>query len=151
MTSLKQDSPAPDFSALDQNNKKHSLSDYHGSWLVLYFYPRDNTPGCTKEACSFRDNYSQIQALASLLGVSSNTQSSHANFAQKYDLPFPLLADPDKKIINAYHADGLILPKRTTFIISPQGKIAKIYPKVTPADHAAQILKDLKDLSSSSK
>jgi len=138
---------APFFLSLDQHGQKHQLSDYQGQWLVLYFYPKDNTPGCTKEACSFRDSLGELKKQAQILGVSGDSQESHLKFSEKFSLNFPLLSDPDKQIIQAYQADGVILPKRVTFLINPQGKIAKIYQKVNVNEHANQILKDLKDLS----
>jgi|SRR3989338_5527207 len=134
---------APNFSAHDQNGKIHTLSEYKGKWLLLYFYPKDNTPGCIKEACEFRDHYRELQKRVEIVGVSGQSQNSHANFASKFNLPFPLLADPEKKIIKAYGTDGIILAKRTTFLIDPKGNIAKIYPKVDPKVHARDILRDL--------
>jgi peroxiredoxin Q/BCP len=137
---------APDFSAQDQAGKTHTLADYQGKWLVLYFYPKDHTPGCIREACSIRDNYADVKELAAILGVSGDSVKSHGSFADKYNLPFTLLADPEKKMIESYGTDGAIFNKRTTFIIDPQGKIAKIYPKVSPDNHAAELVADLKKL-----
>lgn len=140
---------APSFSALDQNGNEHKLADYKGKWLLLYFYPRDNTPGCTKEACGFRDLYSKLTKQMEIVGVSSNSVNSHANFAEKYSLPFTLLADPEKKVLDSYGANGIILAKRTSFLIDPNGKIAKIYKSVKPAEHPEQILKDFSAIKSS--
>jgi peroxiredoxin Q/BCP len=136
---------APNFVALDQNGQTHTLEQYQGSWVLLYFYPKDNTPGCTKEACSFRDAYVELKKKLVLLGVSADSQASHQKFAQKFSLPFPLLVDDKKKIIQAYGADGLIMPKRVSFLINPQGKIFKIYEKVAVSEHAQQILNDLSE------
>ena len=146
---------APDFSLQDQFDKTHALKDYAGKWVVLYFYPKDDTPGCTKEACSFRDEFGEIQKLgAMVLGVSKDSVKSHAKFAEKYNLNFPLLADEDKTVMKAYNAYGLkkFMGReyegtiRKTFIINPNGEIAKEYPNVTPKDHAIAIIKDLKEL-----
>jgi peroxiredoxin Q/BCP len=139
---------APDFNAQDQTGETHTLEDYQGEWLVLYFYPKDHTPGCIREACSIRDNYAGVKELATIVGVSGDSVKSHASFSDKYNLPFPLLADPEKEILDRYGANGVILNKRSTFIIDPEGKIAKIYPKVTPDTHAPEIIADLKKLQS---
>jgi peroxiredoxin Q/BCP len=146
---------APDFTLADQHNALHSLSDYAGRWGVLYFYPRDDTPGCTTEACSFRDEYDYLQEQGiTVLGVSKDSVKSHAKFAEKYHLNFPILSDEHHQTISAYGAWGLkkfmgrefegII--RKTFIINPKGEIAKEYPKVTPKEHIGQILSDLKEL-----
>jgi peroxiredoxin Q/BCP len=144
--------PAPDFSLQDQDNKTHTLSDYAGKWVVIYFYPKDDTPGCTTEACSFRDEYDYIKENgAVVLGISKDSVTSHKKFAAKYNLHFPLLSDESLDTIKAYGAwgersmygrtfEGII---RSTFIINPKGEIAKEYPKVTPKGHAVQIVKDL--------
>ena len=145
---------APDFTLPDQDGKERSLSDFKGKWVVLYFYPKDQTPGCTEEACSFRDaNEALLTKDAVVLGVSADTVQSHADFIKAYKLPFLLLADPDKKVIEAYGSwgkkmfgiEGIL---RQTFIISPDGVIAKKYGRVTPAEHATQILNDLATLQS---
>src|SRR3990170_8528971 len=99
---LKAGDTAPDFSALDQKGELHSLQDHKGKWLLLYFYPKDNTPGCIKEACSFRDHYAELKKKVAIVGISGDSVKSHANFSGKYHLPFPLLADPERKIIKAY-------------------------------------------------
>lgn len=141
---LEVNSMAPDFMAEDQDGVVHKLADYAGKYLLLYFYPEDDTPGCTTEACKLRDNFGELKKYAEIIGVSSNTSASHKKFAEKYGLPFTLLADPSKQIIGAYGADGLILKKRVSFLINPEGKVVKIYDKVVPAEHADQILSDLK-------
>lgn len=150
-------SAAPDFSLPDQASTKRSLQDFRGKWVLLYFYPEDDTPGCTEEGCRLRDAWSLFEdAGAVVLGISPDDVASHAAFAKKYSFPFPILADPDKKVINAYGAWGkknlyghiTIGLKRMSYLIDPQGKIAKVYPRAIPATHAAQVLKDLKKLSS---
>ena len=147
---------APDFSLPDQDGTVHALGDYAGKWLVLYFYPKDDTPGCTTEACSFRDEREAIAEFgkAEVVGISKDTVRSHKKFVDKYGLNFTLLADPEHKTIEAY---GSWQPKkfmgreylgthRDTFIISPDGKIAKTYRGVDPKTHAPQIIADLKVL-----
>lgn len=145
---------APEFTLSDQNGEEHSLSDYAGKWLVLYFYPKDDTPGCTTEACSFRDGYDEISKLATIVGISKDSVKSHKKFAEKYHLNFTILSDPEHKVIQAY---GSWQPKkfmgrdymgtnRDTFIINPKGQIAKEYRGVTPKNHADQIAADLKTL-----
>jgi peroxiredoxin Q/BCP len=142
---------APNFSteavAGDQTIPVH-LVDYRGRRIVLYFYPKDNTPGCTKEACAFRDGYAKLQDLGILVfGCSVDGADAHRAFAKKYRLPFPLLLDPDKKIARAYGADNGIpilgLDKRVTYVIGEDGRIAAAYPQVDPATHANQIIRDL--------
>ncbi len=146
---------APDFSAQDQNGKMHALYDYKGQWVLLYFYPKDDTPGCTVEACSIRDNLPNFKQLnCVVLGMSVDSVKSHDSFATKYNLPFTLLADEDKKIVNDYGVwqqkkmmgkeyMGIV---RWSFLISPEGTIAKIYEAVKPAEHAEEVLQDLKSL-----
>lgn len=141
---------APDFSAVDQHGKTHSLSDYRGQWILLYFYPKDHTPGCITEACSFRDHNEELSKHVVLLGVSGDTVDSHRSFSEKYSLPFPILADPEKKMIKDYGADNIIFAKRCSFLIRPDGTIAKIYPKVDPNIHTQEILADLDSLQKSS-
>jgi thioredoxin-dependent peroxiredoxin len=141
--------PAPDFSGQMVYNgqiRPIKLSDYKGSKLVLYFYPKDNTPGCTKEACAFRDGFAKFKAAGVyILGCSVDNAQSHAAFIQKYDLPFPLLLDPDKKIATAYGAANGIpilgLNRRITFVIDEHGKILKVYPEVDPTTNPGEILK----------
>jgi peroxiredoxin Q/BCP len=142
---LRVGSAAPLFTAQDQCGKVHSLSSYQGKWVLLYFYPKDNTPGCTTEACNFRDSYALLSQKVTILGVSADSLASHTAFTKKYSLPFPLLIDTDKSIITHYEAGGF-LPKRVSFIIDPKGIIAKIYPKVDPKAHATEILKDINEL-----
>ncbi|MFA6553178.1 MAG: peroxiredoxin [Patescibacteria group bacterium] len=143
---LTESAQAPNFSAQDQDGHTHTLNNYSGKWLLLYFYPRDFTPGCTTEACSLRDNFSELQKLATVVGVSTDSVDSHKKFSEKYRLPFTLLADDDKKMTQEYGADGLIFNKRTSFLIGPDGMIKKIYEKVKPERHAAEIIADLKAL-----
>lgn len=143
---------APDFALQDQEEVFHNLSDYRGKKVVLYFYPKDDTPGCTKEACSFRDSFGDFRKNGLVvLGVSKDSISSHAKFQEKYSLPFPLLSDTDTTVIKAYEAWG---PKkymgrdyegvlRITYIIDEEGKILKAYEKVKPQDHAQEILEDI--------
>lgn len=145
--------PAPAFTLYDQHEHKHSLADYAGKWLVLYFYPKDDTPGCTIEACKFRDDYQRILSLgAEVLGVSLDSTGSHARFASEYNLPFPLLSDPDGKVAREYGClfkVGLFkLAKRNTFIIDKKGRIARIYRDVDPRRHSEQIITDLQQLQS---
>ena len=140
---------APAFALTDQNNRLQRLVDYRGKWVVLYFYPKDDTPGCTKEACSFRDDLHQLTALgAQVLGVSVDDVHSHAEFAAKYHLPFPLLADVDASTAKAYGAFSYWLlmkyAKRYTFLIDPAGRIAKVYLYVDTSRHSRQIISDLK-------
>jgi peroxiredoxin Q/BCP len=139
---------APLFSLPDQNGKVHALEDYKGRWVVLYFYPKDDTPGCTQEACTFRDDLHKLTALgAQVIGVSVDDSASHAEFARKYHLPFPLLADKDGKVADSYGALwnlGLIkFAKRYTFLIDPQGKVAKAYLKVDTSRHSREVVDDL--------
>lgn len=137
---------APDFAALDQNNKEHKLADYNGRWLVLYFYPKDFTSGCTVEAEKFRDSFDELKEKTAVVGVSSDSVESHEGFCSKYGLQFTLLSDPDKKMINSYGADGVIFTRRVTFLIDPQGSIRKIYDKVNPEVHAQEIISDLEKM-----
>ncbi len=142
---------APDFSLKDQNYKIHTLGDYKDQWLVLYFYPKDDTPGCTREACNFRDDIIHIKALkASVMGVSLDDSKSHEEFAKKFNLPFPLLADTEGTTAEIYGALFKLGPmkfaKRHSFIIGPDGLIKKIYRDVDPKEHSQQIIADLKAL-----
>lgn len=151
MSKLEIGCKAPDFSLLDNNNKNHTLSDYQGQWLVLFFYPKDNTPGCTVEACQFRDYYAEISATdTKILGVSTDSVDSHSKYINKQNLPFPLLSDPSGSMSKLYHSLFKLGPikfcKRHSFIIDPNGNIAKAYYKVTPAKHSQQVLNDLKAL-----
>jgi len=140
LMSLQENEPAPSWEAKDQDGNIHSSSDYKGKWLILYFYPKDDSPGCTKEACTIRDSFKELSQKAEILGVSADSVDSHRKFREKYSLPFNLLADPDKKMINAFGADGLILNKRVTFIIDPKGTIVKIFNSVSPEKHAQQLV-----------
>lgn len=148
---LKEGDLAPDFSTSAVMNDQVvpvRLIDYRGRQVVLYFYPKDNTPGCTREACAFRDGYAKLQQWGIVvLGCSIDGADSHRAFARKYRLPFPLLLDPDKKIAKAYGADNGIpilgLDRRITYVIGPDGRIAKVYPEVDPAAHATEIIHDL--------
>jgi peroxiredoxin Q/BCP len=144
---------APAFKALDQHGDAHTLSEYKGSWVLMYFYPKDDTPGCTKEACLLRDGFPFFEGLkAVVLGVSVDSVKSHHKFVEKYQLPFTLLADEDKKMVTAYGVWGdkkfmgrtYTGTKRVSFLIDPKGKIAKVYPDVNPAKHADEVMADLK-------
>src|ERR1700761_3670552 len=143
MTTLKEGDKAPDFTAKDQNGKSVSLSDYKGKNVILYFYPKDDTPGCTAEACSFRDNYqSMLSKGFQVIGVSTDDEKSHKKFETKYNLPFPLVADSGKEIVEAY---GVWVEKymgtaRTTFIINGDSVIQKILSKVDTKAASQQVL-----------
>lgn len=147
---------APAFTLPDQDGTKHTLKDYRGKWVLIYFYPKDDTPGCTKEACALRDEFPAFGKLkAKIFGVSADTVASHKKFATKYKLPFTLLADPEKKMIEAYGVWGkkkfmgreYMGIARSSFLINPEGKIVKIYEKVNPLTHADEVLADLKENS----
>lgn len=147
---------APNFSLEDITGKIHSLADYKGRWLVLYFYPKDDTPGCTTEACSLRDAATELSELdADIVGVSADNAKSHEKFVAKYHLNFTLLSDPEKKVIEAYGAwgkkmfgkEGIL---RKTFIISPDGQVVKAYGRVTPLGHGDQVVDELKRLQKAS-
>jgi peroxiredoxin Q/BCP len=149
---LKQGDVAPDFTTTTNEGKTVSLSDFRGKNVILYFYPKDSTPGCTKEACAFRDDFAEFKKKgAVILGVSTDSAKSHTKFVEKYNLPFPLLVDEDKKIVNAYGVYGprtfmgikYIGTHRVTFLIGPDGKIKKIWLKVKPAEHSREILEVL--------
>ena len=142
---------APKFELPDQNGKLHSLDDYRDQWVVLYFYPKDDTPGCTTQACDFRDNIFDYRDLnAQILGVSLDDVASHKEFEKKYGLPFPILADVEGLASEAYGVKtsmlGIDIAKRQTFIISPSGAIAKHYEKVNISTHSDDVLSDLKKL-----
>lgn len=151
---LKAGDLAPEFRLLDENGQLHGLSDYRGRPLVLYFYPKDDTSGCTTEACGFRDDYSAYEnAGVAIIGVSADDTASHAKFINKYSLPFTLLADTEKKVVKAYEVWGVkkmygreyegIL--RTTFLIDASGRIVRIFEKVKPAEHSKEILQAIID------
>ncbi|WP_297476225.1 peroxiredoxin [Ferrovum sp.] len=144
---------APEFSVMDQNGKLQKLSDYQGKWLVLYFYPKDETPGCTTEACAYRDDIHNIQNLgAAVVGVSIDDASSHAEFADKHHLPFPLLADKEGTVAKSYGSErtllGYKLARRNTFIIDPTGRIAKVYVNVDAEVNPREVIADLHRLQS---
>lgn len=146
---------AIDFKLPDQDGKIHSLSQYLGKWVVLYFYPRDDTPGCTKEACNFRDSIHELEKLeVVILGVSKDSISSHKKFSEKYHLNFPILSDEKKDVLKLYKAwgkkkfmgkefEGIL---RMTYLIDPEGEIKKAYDKVNPLIHAEEVFKDLQTL-----
>lgn len=147
---------APDFEVEDQSGETQSLKQYKGQWVLLYFYPKDDTPGCTKEACAFRDNFPAFKKLkAVVLGVSVDALTKHKKFIEKYQLPFTLLADTEKKVVEAYGVWGkkkfmgreYLGTFRTSFLIDPVGKIAKIYEDVKPEQHAEEVLEDIKTLA----
>jgi peroxiredoxin Q/BCP len=150
MTHLKEGHKAPSFEGIDQHGNNVKLSDFTGKKVVLYFYPKDNTPGCTAEACNLRDNYKELLNKGFIvIGVSPDTEKSHKGFAAKYSLPFPLIADPDKKILIDYGAWGeknmygkkIVGVLRSTFIIDEKGYIEKIVTKVDTGAHTEQIFK----------
>ena len=147
---------APDFDLPDQNGERHTLKEYAGKWLVLYFYPKDDTPGCTQEACAFRDDLHKLAALgAQVVGISVDDSASHAEFARKYHLLFPLLADQSAEVAARYGAlmnlGFFKVARRYTFLIDPQGKIAKVYQKVETSKHSTEIIEDLKKLTEKGK
>lgn len=144
--------PAPDFELNDSSGRKRKLNDYKGKWVVLYFYPKDGTPGCTVEACSLRDARDDIAELgAEIIGVSKDDASSHDKFKAKYSLNFTLLTDPDGAVMRKYGAWGKKMygregVLRKTFIIDPKGQIVKVYGRVIPLGHGSKVLEDLKSL-----
>ena len=140
---LKKGDVAQDFLLPDQEGKTQSLSDYKNQWVLLYFYPKDFTSGCTKEACEFRDKFEKLKSLVNIIGVSADSPESHKKFAEKYTLPYTLLSDTDRKVINLYGATGFIFTKRVSFLINPKGVIEKVYNNVDPKTHALQIIADL--------
>jgi len=151
---------APDFSLLDQDGNTHTLKQYAGLWTLIYFYPKDDTPGCTKEACMIADVYKDFKRLkVAVLGVSKDTPRSHKKFAEKYSLPFTLLSDPTMAMMDKYGAFGekqmygktVRGTNRISYLINPEGKIAKAYPDVDPANHALELLKDIKILQKEAK
>ncbi len=146
---------APDFALPDQENRVHQLSAYRGKWVLLYFYPKDHTPGCTVEAQKLRDAWGSFaRHNTNVLGVSADPVSTHKSFAEKHQLPFPILSDPDHKVLTAYSVWGrkkflgktLFGIKRTSFLLDPQGRVMRIYKKVKPANHANEVLADLTKL-----
>ncbi len=144
---LKVGDAAPDFSSVDQDGSPVKLSNFKGSPVVLYFYPRDNTPGCTTEACNFRDNNDlYLEAGVKVLGVSTDSQKSHKNFVDKYQLNFTLVADDKMEIAESYGVLGGKSASRVTYLIDRDGKIAHVYPKVSPKEHAVEVMKKLGEL-----
>ena len=148
---LKVGDDAPTFTLPDSLGNQVSLNDYKGKWVVLYFYPKDDTPGCTTEACHFRDDFKSLEAIgAKVIGVSIDDSFSHKKFAEKYNLPFPLLSDASGEVASRYGALNnflvIKLAKRYTYLINPQGKIAKIYLSVDTSKHSQEIIDDLKAL-----
>ena len=152
---LEEGSKAPAFNLPDQNGEKHRLSTYRGQWILIYFYPKDNTPGCTKEACAIRDEFPAFTKLKiKVFGVSKDSVASHARFAGKYDLPFTLLSDESLDMLKKYGVwqkkkmagreyMGIV---RMSYLVDPKGKVAKVYRKVKPPEHAGQVLADLEEL-----
>lgn len=145
-------SVAPEFELADQTGQLHSLEDYRGQWVVLYFYPKDETPGCTTQACEFRDNILAFRELnAQILGVSLDDVDSHREFAENHSLPFPLLADDAGRTADAYGVKtrmlGMTVAKRQTFIIDPDGNIAKHYGSVKPGSHSETVIADLRAMA----
>ncbi len=146
-------STAPDFTLQDQEGTSHTLSDYASKWVLLYFYPKDDTPGCTAEACSIRDSWEAFKkAGVVVLGVSTDSVKSHKKFVQKYELPFTLLADDEKKVVALYGVWGkkkfmgreYMGTNRSSFLIDPSGKIATVFEDVKPAEHAQEVLAHVK-------
>ena len=148
---LKVGDDAPSFTLPDSQGNQISLNDFKGKWIVLYFYPKDDTPGCTTEACHFRDDFKLLESLgAKVIGISIDDSFSHKKFAEKYNLPFPLLSDASGEVASRYGALNnflvIKLAKRYTYLINPQGKIAKIYLSVDTSKHSQEIIEDLKKL-----
>ncbi|MCA9395331.1 MAG: thioredoxin-dependent thiol peroxidase [Candidatus Omnitrophica bacterium] len=157
---LKENDKAPDFKLPNQDGEKVKLADFKGKWLLLYFYPKDNTPGCTKEACAMQESLRQFNKLDfAVVGASTDSVASHKKFAEKFGLTFDLLADEDKALVKDYGVWGkkkfmgkeYLGINRSSFLIDPKGKIVKIYAKVKPAEHADEVLADLKELQSQVK
>jgi len=145
---------APEFELTDSEGKTHTLADFTGQTVVIYFYPKDDTPGCTKEACSFRDSYKDFRdAGVEIIGISPDTEKSHQKFQQKYELPFILLSDPDHAVCEKYGVWGLKKNfgreyegvYRTTFIIDPQGEIKRVFKNVKPSDHSQEVLEAMQE------
>lgn len=157
---LKVGRKAPAFKLLDQDAKEHTFKEVAGKWVLIYFYPKDDTPGCTKEACMIADVYKDFKRLkVTVFGVSKDTPKSHKKFAEKYNLPFTLLSDPTMEMMDKYGAFaekkmyGKVVrgTNRISYLVSPDGKIAKVYPEVDPANHALELLKDIKALQKAEK
>jgi peroxiredoxin Q/BCP len=154
MSELKVGQKAPDFTLSDDNGQKTKLTDYKGKKVVLYFYPKDDTPGCTTEACNFRDGFAEIKAHGAVVfGVSADSVESHKKFKKKFELNFPLLADPEKKMIESYgvwkeksmYGKKYMGIERTTFLIDSEGKISHIFPKVKVAEHFDEVIEALEE------
>lgn len=152
---LELDIPAPDFDLTDKDGKIHKLIDYYGNWVILYFYPKDDTPGCTIEACSFRDNYKTFKKnKITIIGISTDNEESHKKFIKKYDLPFLLLSDKTKAFVKkfGFYGKKKFMGKeyegtyRKSLLINPNGLIKKFYEKVNPEIHAKEVLMDVKHL-----
>lgn len=143
--------PAPDFKLQDQNGKWHELKEYRGKWLALYFYPKDQTPGCTTQACEFRDNvFAFREAGAAIVGISVDDVESHKKFSEKHGLPFPILADSSKQTTRAYgvlksYLGAMELARRETFLIDPEGRVVKRYSDVEPKGHSQIVLNDIRE------
>lgn len=155
MKMIQEKTKAPDFNLLDEDGNSHTLSEYKGTPLILYFYPKDNTPGCTTEACNFRDDYSAYEkAKVTILGVSADSVKSHKKFKEKYQLPFTLLSDPDHTVCEAYGvwAEKQMMGKkymgilRTTFVINKDGVVEKVFEGVKPSEHSKEVLAAVKNL-----
>ncbi len=155
MSKFKVGANAPQFNLPDQDGKMHALKDYIGQWVLLYFYPKDDTPGCTTEACSLRDNFPKFKKIkAVIFGISTDSVKSHRKFADKFELPFILLADENKELVKAYDVwqkkkfmgREYMGTMRESFLIDPTGKIAKVYEGVKPQTHVEEVLADLKNL-----
>jgi peroxiredoxin Q/BCP len=155
MTKLKIGEIAPEFTLWDEDKKEHTLSDYRGQWVLIYFYPKDNTPGCTVEALMFRDLYDEFKKLdVKVFGISKDTAPSHKRFIEKYALPFTLLCDQQREIAELYGSLGLkkFMGKeymgvlRNSYLIDPEGKLVRVYEGVTPKTHASEVLEDVKAL-----
>lgn len=152
---LEEGTKAPEFSLVDQDEQAHKLADYKDVWKVIYFYPKDNTPGCTTEACTIAEVYDEFEKLGiKVFGVSKDSAKSHKKFAEKFNLPFTLLSDESTEMIQAYGAwqqkkmmgkeyMGIV---RMSYLLDEKNKVVKVYPKVTPAEHALELLSDIKEL-----
>ncbi|MBN1521390.1 MAG: thioredoxin-dependent thiol peroxidase [Candidatus Aureabacteria bacterium] len=152
---IKAGEKAPDFTLPDQDGTQRKLSDYRGEWVLIYFYPKDNTPGCTQEACAIRDNFPFFEKLkAKVLGISVDSIKSHKKFADKHSLPFTLLSDDKKEAVKLYGVWGkkkfmgreFMGTKRTSFLVDPKGLVVRVYESVKPPVHAEEVLEDLKVL-----
>jgi peroxiredoxin Q/BCP len=157
---LKAGRKAPTFKLADQDGKMHALKDYAGKWLLMYFYPKDDTPGCTKEACTIAEIYKDFKRMGVVVcGVSKDSVKSHKKFAEKYSLPFTLLSDESTEMIQKYQAWGEKTMRgkkylgtfRVSYLIAPDGTIAQVYPEVDPANHALELLTDLKAIQKEAK